>query len=387
MVPLRCPVDQLPTDRRFYIYGAGASGRLCRAVFAAVHRRSAAGFIDSTQDGTVDGLAIQPVASFIAEWRSGALGDPVIVICSEALDPIYRELERQGFTGPVLNGQVFFMQELAHLTAPETTHMILDAKYGHGVRHGYSHPDHKALRRCLESGHERYRATLRQIRACAERFQSIPATTEEACVPHWINGFLSGLDSMSIYAMVAMKRPRLYIEIGSGNSTMFARQAIKDFGLETRIRSVDPWPRAEINTICDEIFRVPFEEVAETCLADIDERDLLFIDSSHRAFQGSDVTVFMTESLPDLPNNLTVGIHDIFFPEDYLPEWQGRYYNEQYLLACWLLAAPERFEILLPAWYIGRQPEFQDDLSRLFQDGGVPPEVREGCAFWFTVRR
>jgi hypothetical protein len=49
--------------------------------------------------------------------------------------------------------------------------------------------------------------------------------------------------------MIASKRPKQYFEIGSGNSTKFARQAIRDHGA-TRIVSIDPSPRAEIDAIC-----------------------------------------------------------------------------------------------------------------------------------------
>ena len=40
---------------------------------------------------------------------------------------------------------------------------------------------------------------------------------------------------------------RQMLEIGSGNSTKFARRAIRDHRLCTRITSIDPHPRAEID--------------------------------------------------------------------------------------------------------------------------------------------
>lgn len=387
MIPLRHPADQLSADQPFHIYGTGASGRLCRTAFEMAHRRVASGFIDSLRDGVVDGLTVRPVDGFIADWRAGRLGDSAVVICSQALDSIRRGLDERGFTGPLYDGQAFFLDNLAHLTAPGTTGMVLDAVYGHGPRHGHGRPQHAALRRILEAGHDRYRATLRIMRAHAEGFRRIPATTGDTVSPRWINGFLSAFDGMSIYAMIAERRPRRYVEIGSGNSTMFARRAITDLGLDTVIRSVDPQPRAEIDALCDEVLRAPFEAVAEACFADVDERDLVFVDSSHRAFQGSDVTVFMTEILPFLPRGLVVGIHDIFLPEDYPPDWQNRYYNEQYLLACWLLANPGRFDILLPVWHIDHEAGFRDDLQALFDDSGAPPDAWGGGAFWFAIRR
>jgi len=386
MMPLRHPAEQLPAGRPYHIYGTGASGRLCRSAFDIAHGRPAAGYIDTARDGVIDGLTVRQLDHFIGEWLSGHLGDPAIVICSQAITEILEGLQSRGFTGPVFDGQVFFLENLAHLTMRGTTGMVLDAVYGHAPRHGYGRPDHGPLRQILDAGHDRYHMTVRALHGHVDSFRRIPAMSSEPGTPRWINGFLSALDGMAIYAMVAQRRPRRYVEVGSGNSTMFARRAIADLGLDTRIRSIDPQPRAEIDAICDEVLRAPFEEVAEACFEDVDERDLVFIDSSHRAFQGSDVTVFMTEILPKLPRDLVVGIHDIFFPEDYPPDWQSRYYNEQYLLACSLLAAPDRFDILLPAWYVSRQHAFQDALRSLFDDCGTPMEAREGCAFWFRVR-
>ena len=60
---------------------------------------------------------------------------------------------------------------------------------------------------------------------------------------------------------MAANRPRLYLEVGSGYSTRFARQAIKDHSPETEILSIDPCPRDEIDAICDEVIRLPVEEV------------------------------------------------------------------------------------------------------------------------------
>ncbi len=65
--------------------------------------------------------------------------------------------------------------------------------------------------------------------------------------------------------------------------------------------------------------------------------DVLFIDSSHRCFMNSDVTVLFLEVLPNLPPGVLVQVHDIFIPYDYPREWVERYYAEQYLLSCYLL--------------------------------------------------
>ena len=61
--------------------------------------------------------------------------------------------------------------------------------------------------------------------------------------------------------MLAGTDPATFLEVGSGNSTKFARRAIEDHGLRTRIVSIDPEPWAEIDGLCDEVLRAPAEEV------------------------------------------------------------------------------------------------------------------------------
>jgi hypothetical protein len=66
---------------------------------------------------------------------------------------------------------------------------------------------------------------------------------------------------MQLYAIVATNKPRTLIEVGSGNSTRFARRAIRDHSLNSQIISIDPQPRVEVTALCDEVIRLPLEQV------------------------------------------------------------------------------------------------------------------------------
>ena len=94
--------------------------------------------------------------------------------------------------------------------------------------------------------------------------------------------------------------------------------------------------------------------------------DLVFIDSSHRSFQGSDATVFFTEILPTLAPGIIYGVHDIFLPYDYPNDWTARYYNEQYMLMTYLLGGADKDEIVFPTQYVQRSDEFRLLRNRLF---------------------
>lgn len=219
-------------------------------------------------------------------------------------------------------------------------------------------------------------------------FQNIPLNTATGTSsPHWLNGWLPGLDAVSIYGFIAQLKPKTYFEIGSGNSTQFARQAILDHHLATQIISVDPQPRAEINSICDRVIRNRLEDcdVREFC-KQLTPTDILFFDGSHQCFQNSDVTVFFTEVLPLLPKGILIGIHDIFLPLDYPASWTNRYYSEQYMLMAWILGdAGKSIQIEFPCSYLSWTGVAQKQLEGVWT--ALPSDVeKHGGCFWFRIK-
>ena len=115
-------------------------------------------------------------------------------------------------------------------------------------------PPHAELAELLGQGIGTYRKLLRDIVATARAgLQAIarePATDVE---PTFHNELFSGLDAAALYGVLQLCNPGTYLEIGSGNSTKFARRAINDGGLRTKIISIDPAPRVEVDSLCDEV--------------------------------------------------------------------------------------------------------------------------------------
>lgn len=238
----------------------------------------------------------------------------------------------------------------------------------------------KALLERLSREQDAYAATLRTIGDFQSNLAAIlPDALDQ---PHWRNPWLPGLDAAAIYALVASTRPRRYIEVGSGMSTRFAARAIADHGLATEIVSIDPEPRADIAALCSRTHRQPLEDVASSLWDDLSPQDLIFFDGSHRAFQNSDVTVFFTEIVPAMPPGLIYGIHDICLPFDYPAEWSRRFYNEQYMLAAYLLGGGGGDEIVLPAFWTSQQPQLADILRPLWDSENLAGTETHGGAFW-----
>lgn len=185
--------------------------------------------------------------------------------------------------------------------------------------------------------------------------------------PHW-NEWLLGLDAIALYAFLCLNNPKRYFEIGSGNSTKFARRAIKDFNLKAKITSIDPNPRSEIDLICDNIIRKPVEDIDVSLFTELEEGDILFIDGSHRCFMNSDVTVVFLDILPILKKEVFVEFHDIYLPYDYCQQLEDKFFSEQYLLAVHLLAEGNMFDIILPNAFIVNDKELSEIIYSLLDD-------------------
>jgi hypothetical protein len=128
----------------------------------------------------------------------------------------------------------------------------------------------------------------------------------------------------------------------------FARHAIQLCNFPTQIISIDPYPRVEVDAICDTVIRQPVADVAPEYFDCLEGGDMLCIDSAHHSFTNSDATAFSLDIWPRLKSGVMIPIHDVFFPYDYPPEWSDGFYHEQYLLACVLLARNPSYAIELP---------------------------------------
>ena len=174
-------------------------------------------------------------------------------------------------------------------------------------RYGHGRPEHTRLSEILARGEERYRQNLRELLAFEDDLRRIPSRPAGPGVPYWLNQWLPGLDGIALYGFTRSRAPRRYLEVGSGLSTMFVRQAIRDGGLDTKVTSVDPAPRAEVDELCDELIRSPLETTDLAAFRELEAGDVVFFDGSHRVLMNSDVTVFFLEVLPQLPAGVLVG--------------------------------------------------------------------------------
>ena len=187
--------------------------------------------------------------------------------------------------------------------------------------------------------------------------------------------------------MLGHFKPKNYIEIGSGNSTLVAKKAITEQRLETRITSIDPFPRASIDQLADNVIRKPIEDLKDLSFIweELQANDIIFIDNSHRALPNSDVTVCFLDIIPNLKKGVVVQVHDIYIPFDYPQFMCDRFYSEQYMLATLLLANPEKYKPLFPAYYISESEDLKKIISPIWDHPNLEGVERHGGSFWFQL--
>lgn len=282
--------------------------------------------------------------------------------------------------------------EVAHRIIREVTEKqaagkIVEFEYGHlPKRREFSQLPHmKNIAEVFRKQELVFQETLESFGPFLIKATEIESNAIISTDPSWRNPWFPFIDAITTYGLIAKHQPKRYVEVGSGFSTKFARRAIRDFSPQTKIISIDPDPRDEINAICDEIVRAPLESVDAAFLNSLTKDDIFFLDSSHRVDQGSDVAVFFSEILPNFPEGMIYGIHDIFYPDaDYPATWLDRHYSEQYMLMSYLFGGAGGDEILLPCYYISRRAHLYSAFNKLLEHENVIPATSDilGQSFW-----
>lgn len=279
------------------------------------------------------------------------------------------------------------LKSIYKFISPKFQNLFLEYKVSLKPRYGHGLPAHPMLYEIIDRNRNQYKELLNEALKNKDVFLNIKKVTEETYPnqPAYNNGFLPGLDIIGIYSIIARFKPETFIEVGSGNSTKVAYKAIKENKLNTKIISIDPAPRAEIDQLADKIIREPFEDTNFDFIFSLKENDILFIDNSHRILPNSDSMVFYLEVLPKLAKGVIVHIHDIYLPYDYPQFMCDRFYSEQYGLAMYLMANPEKYQPILPNFFISEDNELKSILRPVWDHPNLQGVEKHGGSFWMRV--
>lgn len=191
------------------------------------------------------------------------------------------------------------------------------------------------------------------------------------------NPWFATPDAEVYAAMLADLRPREIVEVGAGFSTLVARRAVRELGLDSTITVFDPFPRTDVTGAADHVVRLPIQR-ADVDSIGLSERGVLFVDSTHVTVPLGDVPYVYNCVIPRLPPGATVHVHDVFLPFDYPEPQRRRLYTEQYLVHA-LLSGSDRYRVLFATYLMGRAHPEELDAAIPMGDGAV------GGSFWFRV--
>ena len=153
------------------------------------------------------------------------------------------------------------------------------------------------------------------------------------------NNFFEAGDAEIYYQMIRHFKPNKIIEIGSGHSSLIAKEAIRNNkeidNFKSELICIEPYENKWLEEKDIKVIRQKVEEVDVGFFTELNKNDILFIDSSHVIKPQGDIIKIFLEILPKLKTGVIIHIHDIFSPRDYPENWlkiENRFFNEQYLL-------------------------------------------------------
>tara|TARA_R110000772_G_scaffold184814_1_gene295836 strand:- start:685 stop:1635 length:951 start_codon:yes stop_codon:yes gene_type:complete len=177
-----------------------------------------------------------------------------------------------------------------------------------------------------------------------KELENIPLTKGPELEFYLHNGSFESGDAEYWYQLIRTIKPKKIIEVGSGNSTLMAIKAIHENKAEDPTyhcehTCIEPYEMPWLEKTNVAVLRRKVEEVELDFFSQLEENDILFIDSSHVIRPQGDVLFEYLQLLPSLKKGVIVHVHDIFFPKNYPREWledKVILWNEQYLLEAFL---------------------------------------------------
>ncbi len=153
-----------------------------------------------------------------------------------------------------------------------------------------------------------------------------------------------------LHLLVRYFKPRKIIEVGSGSSTFFTLNALqmnnKDDGVVSDLICVEPYPSDELRELVKRseiaLYDTEVQNLDVELFRELDDGDMLFIDSSHVTKVDSDVNFLYLEVLPNLRKGVIIHVHDMPFPFPGLPRTHPLFdtylfWNESSIVKAFLL--------------------------------------------------
>lgn len=196
---------------------------------------------------------------------------------------------------------------------------------------------------------------------------------------------LAKFDAFVLYSMIRQKKPKLMIEVGSGESTKISLKALNknlEEGNDYKFIAIEPYPRGYLKDMEDNRFSLKVSKVQNVETSYFSDADILFIDSSHISKIGSDVNYEMMNILPVMKVGSLIHWHDIMIPVDYPETWirdEKIFWNESYMVQNFMMFN-QSFRIIWAVKYM--QLNQSDKLRKAFPFFSSTDPEQQLSSFW-----
>jgi hypothetical protein len=197
---------------------------------------------------------------------------------------------------------------------------------------------------------------------------------------YYENDWYSYCDAIFLSCVLMEFKPKKIIEVGSGFSSAVTLD-INEIFLESKLKTtfIEPDPNRLLSLMSSEdkenstMIKRWVESVDTKIFEELEENDILFIDSSHILSHRNDLNYLMFKILPNLKKGVLIHFHDIFYPFEYSIEAINAKipWNEVYFLRAFL-TFNHQFEIKLFSHFLTKYfPEkFKNMEKCLLNPGG-----------------
>jgi predicted O-methyltransferase YrrM len=197
------------------------------------------------------------------------------------------------------------------------------------------------------------------LKELAQNYGSLPFSDEKQNdLRYYYNNIYYGYsDAIFLHLVIRHFKPKSIIEVGSG----FSSSVMMDtnelfFNNSINITFIEPYTERLLSLFKSQdnhrykILNSDLQDVDLETFDNLNENDILFIDSTHVSKTNSDVNRILFKILPRLKRGVLIHFHDVFYPFEYLKEWvmkwKGFGWNEDYILRAFLMYNT-KFEIIM----------------------------------------
>ena len=194
---------------------------------------------------------------------------------------------------------------------------------------------------------------------------------------NWYNDQFPPLDALTYWDF--LKSAKKVIEVGCGYSSILPYKA------NVELICIDPNPRIiypNITYIKEEVQKMPLSIFQE-----LNEGDILFIDSSHTYKEGSDVHFLIHEVIPTLKDGVLIHFHDYFGLDGYPSDWREHHEMKHWNENDKLFELEEEYNVIACNYRASKI--FQKELKE--QYSFVPTDITQnlgavkGASIWFKI--